>query len=130
MKILKRIETCTTNEERKAHMSKLHKIVWANIAVNEGDYGTILELGLDIFCSESKYLNSIITQLSTSYKLLRRAAFDTMLKVIIINSQDNLGPSITLTNTIIYLILNFSFHRFMYLQDRIKGGNSRIFVSK
>lgn len=64
-------------------MSELHEVItWANIAVDEGDFGTALELGIDLFCFRSKYFNSMIVQLLTStYKLLQRDAFAIIIKV-------------------------------------------------
>lgn len=83
MKIMKQMDYAKNEEERTACLSKLHEIInWANIAIDEGDYGTGLELGINLFCFGSKYFHSMIIQLlSTVYKLLDRETFATILKV-------------------------------------------------
>lgn len=69
--------------ERSVHMGKLHSVInWANIAVDEGDYGTSLELGIDLFCFGTNRFNSmIIQQLTSAYSLLGRESFLTIIKV-------------------------------------------------
>ena len=64
-------------------MSELHEVItWANIAVDEGDVGTALELGVNLFCFDSQFFNSMIVQLLTSaYKLLKRDCFAAIIKV-------------------------------------------------
>lgn len=80
---MKQMDYAKNEEERTACLSKLHEIInWANIAIDEGDYGTGLELGINLFCFGSKYFHSMIIQLlSTVYKLLDRETFATILKV-------------------------------------------------
>ncbi|KAL9888963.1 histone PARylation factor 1 isoform 1-T2 [Glossina fuscipes fuscipes] len=58
-------------------MEKLNPIaVAANIAVDECDFGTALELGIDLFCSGHKELHMLIqTLLVQAYSLLHRPQF-------------------------------------------------------
>uniref|UniRef100_A0A1B0G9I4 PBZ-type domain-containing protein n=1 Tax=Glossina morsitans morsitans TaxID=37546 RepID=A0A1B0G9I4_GLOMM len=62
---------------KTAVMEKLNPIaVAANIAVDECDFGTALELGIDLFCSGHKELHMLIqTLLVQAYSLLHRPQF-------------------------------------------------------
>lgn len=82
-KLLKQIDASKSDDERKVYFSKLYEIVtWATIAMDEGDYGTCLELGLDLFSFGSHYLHKIILQLlPPAYNLLNRPAFSTIIQV-------------------------------------------------
>lgn len=82
-KLLKQIDGSKSDDEKKIYFSKLYEIVtWATIAMDEGDYGTCLELGLDLFSFGSHHLHKIILQLITpAYNLLNRQAFSTIIKV-------------------------------------------------
>lgn len=64
-------------------MDKLQPIIlYANIACDECDFGTGLELGIDIFCDGNPELHRICKQLLvTVYNLLRRPQFATIIKV-------------------------------------------------
>lgn len=66
-------------------MDKLQKLIYyANIASDECDFGTELELGINIFCDGNPDLHHICKQhLVTAYNLLRRPQFSTIIKVII-----------------------------------------------
>lgn len=66
-------------------MDKLQPIInYANIACDECDFGTGLELGIDIFCDGNPELHRICKQLLvTVYNLLRRPEFATIIKVIL-----------------------------------------------
>lgn len=66
-------------------MDKLQSIItYASIANDECDFGTGLELGIDIFCDGNPELHRICTQLLvTVYNLLRRPQFATIIKVIL-----------------------------------------------
>lgn len=68
-------------------MDKLQPIInYANIACDECDFGTGLELGIDIFCDGNPELHRTCQQLLvTVYKLLGRLEFGTIIKVIITN---------------------------------------------
>lgn len=64
-------------------MDKLQTFInYANIASDECDFGTGLELGIDIFCDGNPELHRICKQLLvTAYNLLRRPQFVTIIKV-------------------------------------------------
>lgn len=82
-KLLTEAVKAKTKEERAATMDKIYTVVnWANIAMDEGDFGTNLELGLNLFSFGSDIFNSIILQsLETAYSLLNRNAFIHIVKV-------------------------------------------------
>ncbi|XP_065200635.1 histone PARylation factor 1 isoform X2 [Planococcus citri] len=81
-KLLKKIEDSTTAEERTAHLNSLHTVVnWANIAMDECDFGTNLELGLDLFSYGTDHFNSIIrSSLRNAYNFLGRREFATIIE--------------------------------------------------
>lgn len=81
--ILNEIVKAKTKEERIAHFNSLYSVVnWANIAMDEGDFGTNLELGLDLFSYDTDQFNSIILScLGTAYNLLGRNQFEAIIKV-------------------------------------------------
>lgn len=54
----------------------------ANIATDECDFGTGLELGIDLFCSGDAFLhNSVQRLLAVAYQMLDRDPFETIVKV-------------------------------------------------
>lgn len=63
--------------ERDVHLEKLQPIVTAaNIANDECDFGTSLELGLDLFCFGGKvFHHTALHLLQTAYNLLQRNEF-------------------------------------------------------
>ncbi|XP_017465763.1 PREDICTED: UPF0609 protein CG1218 [Rhagoletis zephyria] len=66
------------NEEVKAAvLQKLQPVATAaNIAMDECDFGTALELGIDLFCSGRQELNSLVQSLLVpAYSLLSRPQF-------------------------------------------------------
>lgn len=67
-------------------MDELQPIInYANIASDECDFGTGLELGINLFCDGNQELHRICKQLLvTAYNLLRRPQFATIIKVILI----------------------------------------------
>lgn len=65
-----------------------HLITLANIANDELDFGMSLELGIDIFCFGDEYFHRhIFFILSTSYLLLDREQFTTILKAHLRNRR-------------------------------------------
>ncbi|XP_075234686.1 histone PARylation factor 1 isoform X2 [Lycorma delicatula] len=80
--ILKNIVDSKTEEERKDHFSKLYPIItFANIANDECDFGTSLELALDLFSFGSPLLHETIKRLmTTSYELLGKSEFATIIE--------------------------------------------------
>ena len=85
IKLLNKLDETKNEEERKAHLSKLHEIVtWANIAMDEGDFGTCLELGLNLFSCGSQHVHRMaLQQLTSAYDLLGRHSFSKIIKVTI-----------------------------------------------
>lgn len=67
----------SSDENRKAAMSELQPVITAaTIAVDECDFGTALELGIDLFCYGNDHLNaSALRLLSSAYSVLDRDAF-------------------------------------------------------
>lgn len=89
LETLQRILKCyrEASESKKVEeRDKLQAIInYANIACDECDFGTGLELGIDIFCDGNPELHGICKQLLvTVYNLLRRPQFGTIIKVIVI----------------------------------------------
>lgn len=83
-KILKCYREASESKKIEA-MDKLQAIInYSNIACDECDFGTGLELGIDIFCDGNPELHRICQQLLvTVYNLLRRPEFATIIKVIL-----------------------------------------------
>lgn len=96
-KMLRSLVEVETEEERKQLWGKLQPVLtYANIANDECDFGTGLELGLDLFCFGHEIFHKAILQiLTTSYNLLGRNEFATILAAHLKNRKK--GESITLT---------------------------------
>lgn len=94
-KILKCYREANGSEKIEA-MDKLHPIInYANIACDECDFGTGLELGIDIFCDGNPELHRICKQLLvTVYNLLRRPQFATIIKAHLENRRT--GPNMSI----------------------------------
>lgn len=77
--------------ERDAYLGKLQPIVTAaNIANDECDFGTSLELGLDLFCFGGEVFHcTALNLLRTAYSLLQRNEFAVIAEVCI-----NLGQNV------------------------------------
>lgn len=91
LETLQKILKCyrDSSESKKIEtMDKLQPIInYANIACDECDFGTGLELGIDIFCDGNPDLHRVCKQLLvTVYNLLRRTQFATIIKVILFNN--------------------------------------------
>lgn len=82
-KILKGIVESKDEEERTKHWEQLQPVItFANIANDECDFGTSLELGLDLFTYGSPLLHCTVRQLlTTAYTLLDRDQFSTIIQV-------------------------------------------------
>lgn len=67
----------SSSENRKKAMSDLQPVItMATIAVDECDFGTALELGIDLFCYGNEHLDqSALRLLSSVYSVLDRDAF-------------------------------------------------------
>ncbi|XP_055385774.1 histone PARylation factor 1-like [Condylostylus longicornis] len=82
-KILNKLADVQGNKETLTSvMESLQPIITAaNIAVDESDFGTALELGIDLFCSGHKELHEIIVSLLVpAYSTLKRPQFIAILK--------------------------------------------------
>lgn len=75
----------SNDSERNVALSALqHVILNANIATDECDFGTGLELGMDFFCTGEKVLHvSAEHLLSVAYEMLNRNEYSQIVKVII-----------------------------------------------
>jgi hypothetical protein len=81
LKIVKKIDDATSDEDRIDPRSELGEIVrLATIAGDECDFGTCLELGHDLFSTGCSYVqNAALLVLAIAYNQLERQAF---LKII------------------------------------------------
>lgn len=82
-KMLKGIVDSKTEEERRTFWEQLQPVItFANIANDESDFGTSLELGLDLFTYGSPLLHRTARQLlTTAYNLLGRTEFSKIIEV-------------------------------------------------
>lgn len=82
-KILKSIETASSESEKDEALSKLQPIItYASIGVDECDFGVGLEMGLNLFASGLKDLErSAISLLCSAYTLLKRDSFHKIIQV-------------------------------------------------
>jgi hypothetical protein len=82
-RILKNVVGSSCETEREAHLDKLHPIVTAaNIANDECDFGTSLELGLDLFSFGGEVFHrTVLNLLKTAYNLLQRNEFALIIEV-------------------------------------------------
>ncbi|KAI4465441.1 histone parylation factor 1 [Holotrichia oblita] len=85
-----------SGNEKDILMSQLQEVLTnTNIAIDECDFGTGIELGLDMLCSGIEILNSIIARLlSSCYKLLQRDAFAVIIESHMQNRKKDLNLSI------------------------------------
>lgn len=76
-KLLKQIEHPSVPEARKTPMSKLEEVIrLAIIAADECDFGTVLELGHDLFSSGVSYVQpKALNLLTLAYNLLQKPQF-------------------------------------------------------
>lgn len=76
-KMFTNLQNAKSDEEKDKILSDLQVVVTnASIALDEYDFGTGLELGIDFFCSGLKQLESIaLSNLTASYTLLNRKPF-------------------------------------------------------
>lgn len=80
---LKAIVNATSDIERTARFEKLQTVItWASIALDECDFGTGLELAIDLFCYGSQLLHKQALQMFTSsYTLLGRQEYIKIIQV-------------------------------------------------
>lgn len=82
-KIFKKIKEASNQTEKDKALSELQPVItYASIAVDECDFGTGLEAGVDLFCSGLKELQpSALSTLTSVYELLNRDAFSKIIRV-------------------------------------------------
>lgn len=82
-KIFARLQEATSQADKDKALSELQPVItYASIAVDECDFGTGLEAGIDLFCSGLKELHpSALSSLTSVYSLLNRDAFG---KIIVV----------------------------------------------
>ncbi|XP_063823222.1 histone PARylation factor 1 [Ostrinia nubilalis] len=81
-KIFTSIKEATSHDEKQKALSDLQPVItYADIAVDECDFGTGLEAGIDLFCSGLKELQSrALSSLTSVYNLLNREAFSKIIQ--------------------------------------------------
>lgn len=86
-KILQSLCGCKSDEERTRYWAKLHPIITgAAIANDEFDFGTSLELGIDLFSFGEPLLHKVVLSvLPTSYELLGRAEYAVVVRAHLAN---------------------------------------------
>ncbi|CAH0759411.1 unnamed protein product [Diatraea saccharalis] len=82
-KIFIKLENAANQIEKNKVLSELQPVItYANIAVDECDFGTGLEAGIDLFCSGLKELEpSALSCLISAYNLLNRGDFSNIIMV-------------------------------------------------
>ncbi|XP_017888758.1 histone PARylation factor 1 [Ceratina calcarata] len=95
-KLLKQIEHPPTPEARKTPISKLEEVIrLATIAADECDFGTVLELGHDLFSSGVSHVQTrALNLLSLAYGLLQRPEFQEIARAHLKNRRKSLEPSV------------------------------------
>ncbi|XP_047989350.1 histone PARylation factor 1 [Leguminivora glycinivorella] len=81
-KLFSKLAEAKSQTEKDKILSELQPVItYANIAVDECDFGTGLEVGIDMFCSGLKELEaSAMNSLCSVYSLLNRAEFGTIIQ--------------------------------------------------
>lgn len=95
-KLLKEIEYASTPEVRKKSMSKLEEVIrLATIAADECDFGTVLELGHDLFSSGISFVQSkALNLMSLAYNLLQKPQFLKIAQVHLKNRSKSLDLNV------------------------------------
>ncbi|XP_053206017.1 histone PARylation factor 1-like [Panonychus citri] len=76
-------------QRSKAHESLREIVNLTNLANDECDFGMTLELGIDLFCFGHEFFNRLtIFLLDTSYELLNRKEFGTIIEAHIANRKN------------------------------------------
>lgn len=96
--ILKNVVGSSCEMERDTHFGKLQPIVTAaNIANDECDFGTSLELGLDLFCFGGEVFHrTALHLLKTAYNLLQRNEFALIAEAHLKNRR--MGTTLSIVN--------------------------------
>lgn len=95
-KLLKQIEHPPAPEARKTPVSKLEEVIrLATIAADECDFGTVLELGHDLFSSGVSHVQArALNLLFLVYGLLQRPAFREIAEAHLRDRRKSLEPSV------------------------------------
>lgn len=82
-KMFSKLKSAKTQKEKDDVLSDLQPVItYANIAVDECDFGTGLEAGINLFCSGIRELEaSALSSLQAAYSLLKRDEFAKILQV-------------------------------------------------
>ncbi|KAG7305615.1 hypothetical protein JYU34_009707 [Plutella xylostella] len=77
-----KLESATSQSEKDKILSELQPVItYASIAVDECDFGTGLEIGINLFCSGLPELEpSALSSLVSTYSLLKRDAFSKIIQ--------------------------------------------------
>nr|CAD7265578.1 unnamed protein product [Timema shepardi] len=91
--LLKRVVESASDAERTRCLSQLQPVLTAaSIATDECDFGTGLELGIDLFSYGGKVFHNTISQyLNTAYALLRRQEFSKILQVRLVFTSETIS---------------------------------------
>ncbi|CAH2092249.1 unnamed protein product [Euphydryas editha] len=97
-KMFKKLSEAKSQEEKDKILSELQPVItYASIAMDECDFGTGLEAGIDLFCSGLKELQtSALKNLEVAYSLLQREAFGKIIKVHMQHRRK--GPDMSMLN--------------------------------
>lgn len=82
-KLFKKLEMASTQDEKDKILSELQPVItYASIAMDECDFGTGLEIAIDLFCSGLKELEAnALSSFNVAYMLLKREAFSKIIQV-------------------------------------------------
>ncbi|CAK1578677.1 unnamed protein product [Parnassius mnemosyne] len=82
-KLFAKLESSTSKNEKDDILSQIQPVItYASIAMDECDFGTGLEIGIDLFCSGLKELEAnAVASLTSAYSLLNRDAFGKIAQV-------------------------------------------------
>lgn len=92
---MKKIVSADTDSKRLEFTEQLDEIITnVHFANDECDYGTGLELGIDLFCFGDTYFHSIISSLlSVAYNLLNRPKYASIIKAHLRNRRNGCNLS-------------------------------------
>ncbi|XP_049888176.1 histone PARylation factor 1 [Pectinophora gossypiella] len=97
-KLFAKLESAKSQRDKDKLLSEIQPVItYASIAVDECDFGTGLEAGIDLFCSGLKELqHSALSSLQAVYTLLNREAFSKIIQAHI--KYRRKGPNMSLMN--------------------------------
>lgn len=94
--LFNKLRTASSETEKDKILSELQPVItYANIAVDECDFGTGLEIGIDLFCSGLKILEqNALNSLVSTYTLLKRTTFAKIIQVCLFSNIHTQGSSL------------------------------------